>query len=218
MSQSQQAESPQDEPRRDSWAEAWQLAVELATAELAARDLAQVCERAGATWHAGRQVAEITFLGTTYEVAAPGFEIRVPDRADKVDIRERILLLHYLEKAGGRTATGEWIAFSEVPGAELYLGNFRARSADRIARAFGDEPSLLLEAGRALGGVEVKHGDAGVRFEALPHVPALALVWGGDEEFPASGDVLFDGCVVDYLSVEDIVVTAEKLATALCAR
>jgi hypothetical protein len=201
---------------RDSWAEAWGLAVKLAAEDLAARDLAECCRKSGAVWDGDRQVVQVTFLGETYETSAPDFQMRRDGSGEEVDIRERILLLHYLQTAGGSALKGDWIAFSQMPGAELYLGNFRARSADRIGRAFGQEPAQLVGAARALGGVETDLGDAGVRLEALPRVPVQILVWGGDDEFPASGDVLFDASVTDYLPLEDVIVTAEKVATRLC--
>jgi len=138
------------------------------------------------------------------------------DGGPEADIRERIVLLHYLQTAGGIALTGTWMAFSQIPGAQLYLANFQARSGDRLARAFGDEPLRLLEAARELGGVETDSGDVGVRIPALPRAPVLALVWGGDDEFPASGDVLFDSSITDYLPTEDIIVLAEKVVTRLC--
>ncbi|MFH1566355.1 MAG: DUF3786 domain-containing protein, partial [Gemmatimonadota bacterium] len=161
MSQSPRGESPPS-----SWQEAWRLAVELAAGNLATRDLAECCRRSGALWDAGRQVVRVAFLGRPYEVAPPDFAVTVAGSDEAVDIRERILLLHYLQTAGGRGAAGRWIAFSEVPGAELYLGNFRARSADRIGRAFGAVPARLLEAARPIGGVPCEPGDAAVRLEA----------------------------------------------------
>ncbi|MDI6632634.1 MAG: DUF3786 domain-containing protein [Thermoanaerobacteraceae bacterium] len=42
-------------------------------------------------------------------------------------------------------------------------------------------------------------------------------MWGGDEEFPASGGVLFDATVSGYLSTEDCVVLAQAGVSALRA-
>ena len=61
---------------RDSWAEAWGLAVKLAAEDLATRDLAECCRKSCATWDPERQAAQIAFLGETYEVGAPEFEAR----------------------------------------------------------------------------------------------------------------------------------------------
>jgi len=200
---------------RDSWQEAWQLAVDLAVEDLAAADLAERSLMSGATWKADEQVVEIACLNRSCRLASPDFEIQL-DGGPEADIRERILLLHYLQTANGSALTGTWKAFSEIPGAQLYLANFQARSGDRLARAFGSEPHRLLEAAHGLAGVESDIGDAGVRIPALPRAPVLTVVWGGDDEFPPSGDVLFDSSITDYLPTEDIIVLAEKVVTRLC--
>ena len=208
-------QSQPDSPPRDSWQEAWQLAVDLAVEELAAADLAERCLKSGASWRADEQVVEIACMNRSCCLAPPDFEVEVAG-GPEADIRERILLLHYLQKASGSALTGTWMAFSEIPGAQLYLANFQARSGDRLARAFGDEPHRLPEVADGLGGVESDIGDAGVRIPALPRVPVLTVVWKGDDEFPPSGDVLFDSSITDYLPTEDIIVLAEKVVTRLC--
>lgn len=201
--------------QRDSWQEAWQLAVDLAVEDLASADLSERCLKRGAIWRADEQIVEITCLDRPCLLSPPAFEVQV-EGGPEADIRERILLLHYLQTAGGSALTGTWMAFSQIPGAQLYLANFQARSGDRLARAFGEEPHRLLEAAQGLSGVETANGDAGVRIPALPRVPVLVVVWRGDDEFPPAGDVLFDSSITDYLPTEDIIVLAEKVVTRLC--
>jgi hypothetical protein len=37
------------------------------------------------------------------------------------------------------------------------------------------------------------------------------VLWRGDAEFPAAGNLLFDDSVTEYLPVEDIVILAETV-------
>jgi hypothetical protein len=133
----------------------------------------------------------------------------------EVHITERILLLHYLAQASGSPQAGEWVGFEQIPGGELYLRNFRARSVDRLLRTYGEDDAPLPAAAEALGGAPLDLADIAYRIQALPRVPVALTFWRGDEEFPASANLLFDATVAEYLSTEDIVVLAGTVAGRL---
>ncbi|MBT4501308.1 MAG: DUF3786 domain-containing protein [Gemmatimonadetes bacterium] len=207
-------EKLRDNPR-DSWQEAWTTAVELAVDELRQVDLEECCSRSGAVWNREDAVLGLSFLNRAYKVRIPEFDV-ISETGEEAPIREKILLLHYLQTASGTPLKGEWIAFTQVPSGELYLGNFRARSVDRLVRSFDGRETELVEMAEALEGVAGEYGDVSVVLRALPRVPVALVLWRGDEEFPPSGDVLFDATVVDYLPMEDMVVLAEMVASQLC--
>ena len=192
---------------RDSWQEAWQSAIDLSVGELQKADLEERCARSGALWKPEEETIEIDFLNRSYLVRLPTFEVVFAEEAPP--IRERILLLHYLQKASGTKLSGEWIAFTQVPGGELYLGNFRARSVDRLVRAFGGREEKLAEVAGTVGGDTAEYGDVSLQLRGLPQVPVMLVLWRGDEEFPPSGNILFDATVTEYLPTEDMVVLAE---------
>ena len=120
-----------------------------------------------------------------------------------------------METASGASPSQKWITFGEVPGGEIYLPVFRARSIDRMVRAFGGQEAALVEAARAVGGTELDLGDVSVRVQALPRVPVAVVLWRGDDEFPPSGNLLFDASVTTYLPMEDMVVLAGMVASQL---
>jgi len=76
-------------------------------------------------------------------------------------------------------------------------------------------PSRLLDAGAKMGGEKVEYGDVAVNIRAFPFVKPTLIVWGGDEEFTPSANILFDASVTDYLTTEDIVVLCEIMAWKL---
>ena len=86
---------------------------------------------------------------------------------------------------------------------------------DRIGRAYRDREPALVEAVRRLGGGPADFGDVSGVVPALPRVSVMAVLWRGDDEFPAPGTMLFDSTVVEYLPMEDIVVLAGMVATGL---
>jgi len=202
---------------RDSWKEAWTTAIELAVADLQQVDMKERCARSGARWNAEEGVAEVDFLNCIYRVHTPKFEVVLAD-GEEASIREKILLLHYLQTASGAPLSGEWIAFTQVPGGELYLGNFRARSVDRLVRSFDGREQELVAGAEALGGRPGEFGDVSAVLRVLPRVPVAVVFWRGDDEFPPSGDVLFDAKIGDYLPLEDMVVLAEMVVTRLCKK
>ena len=121
-----------------------------------------------------------------------------------------ILLLHYLTLACGTPKTGEWIAFRELPGGEIYNTPFTNRLIRPMAGRFGREPGKLVEAALCLGGRREAFGHASASVDVFPMVPVCFVVWEGDEEIPASGQVLFDRSASAYLDTEDLVVAAAE--------
>jgi hypothetical protein len=203
-----------DLPQRDSWQEAWELAVDLTVAELRRADLAERCRKSGAALRDPAGPAALDFLGQTYLLQPPDFSVTRDGR--EVHITERILLLHYLRNATGKAPTGRWISFAEVPGGQLYMKNFQARSVDRLLRAFGGREQDLLPAAGSVGAQPADLAEISFSVQALPMVPVALAMWRGDDEFPASCNMLFDATVTDYLSIEDTVVLAGIVAGNIC--
>ena len=202
----------------DSWQKAWQLALGLTVEALQKADLQERCAKSGAAWRPDEGAVDLVFLNRTYRIRPPEFDVVRPGDEAEVPIAEKILILHYLQTADGIAPSGEWITFAQVPGGDLYLRVFRARSIDRLVRAFSGREEALVEAAQPVGGCEADYGDVSVEVRAFPNVPVLLTLWRGDEEFPASGNLLFDATVVKYLPMEDMVVLAGMIAGRLCGR
>lgn len=189
------------------------LACEIAWKTLQSSDLGLVCERTGAA-PAGEGALTVRFLNETYRVDRAGQSITGPG-GETVTGRMVALILHYLTQGDGMALTGKEIGFPQVPGAGFYEGPFRGRIVSRIVRRFGADPSLLLKCGMDLGGRKASYGDAAMTFDLFPYVPATLIVWRGDEEFSANANVVFDACIGNYLTVEDVVIGCEELVNRL---
>ena len=66
----------------------------------------------------------------------------------------------------------------------------------------------------SLGGVKEDYGDVSVRFPALPRVPVVMVLWGGDEEFSPRLSVVFDASIDQHLPLDVIY----GLVTEICRR
>ncbi|OIO33944.1 MAG: hypothetical protein COZ37_00370 [bacterium (Candidatus Ratteibacteria) CG_4_10_14_3_um_filter_41_18] len=141
-----------------------------------------------------------------------GEAIRPPHYVDddrKVSSREKIIILHYLNRSKGTLLSDKLIDFREIPGGNLYYSVFESRVHKPFLKFLGEKPSLLLEAGLSLKGTKTNFGDSSVRILAFPKVPIDFIIYQGNEEFLPTCKVLFDSSVYDYLTTEDIVFVCE---------
>jgi len=125
-----------------------------------------------------------------------------PDR--EVPVQEKVLIIHYLNNAGGSRPGGEWITFREVPAGEFYYSAFVKRSIDPLKKIFGGNVDSLKRVAPLLKGDPVPEADTAFSFLPLPLVPVKLLLWKGDDEFPPEATILFDRTVSKFFSAEDI--------------
>ena len=186
-------------------------------------DIKQQCSRGGAHYvHPDRVTIE--YLNQSYAISIPGMEISFGDNLnhgegqenpEDIDLKDRILILHYLITANGTPATGKLIGFKQVPGGLFEYASFSREVLSPLLKHFGNEPELLVEAAANLGGAEAGYGDVAVSIKAFPNVPVVIVLWRGDDEFPPNASILFDSTVADYLSTEDMSVLCERIVERL---
>mgnify|MGYP000710626281 CR=1 FL=1 len=145
----------------------------------------------------------VPFLGTKYHVYYPSGEVRCAGEKKEVPLAYQIILLHYLTHCSPRAVEGRKIAFRELPGGSIYVGPFTKRSINPLVAIFGSKPGKLAEAAGKLGGWTEKMGDLAVTVPVLPKIPITFVLWEGDDEFPPSGNVLFDASAPSHLDTED---------------
>jgi len=191
----------------------YRIAEEEAWRRLVAVDWPAQLARCGAR-RAGALV-ELDFFHLVARVDLGARRIEFAGSGTEMPIWERILVLHYLAATTPLPPPGELIDFKQVPAGGFYFNAYRARTGVPLADAFGAEPGLLLEAGRSLGGEAADFGDAAVRLWPLPRVPVVVLVYGADEEFPATGNLLYEPSVTAYLCTEDIAVLGGQVVGRL---
>lgn len=130
-------------------------------------------------------------------------------------VSSQALLLYYFSNADGSPLTGRWISFAELPDGRVYNQAYQGYSGDLLARRYGADLTGLERASRSLDGERVAYGDLGFVFLALPRVSLLAVLWRADDEFPASGKVLFDSSAVHYLPTDVCAILGSMLTRKL---
>ena len=193
---------------------------DLACQQLKGLDLRERAEKAGAHFEKGPNGKEgrisLNLFNAGYFVDFPGALITSTEKR-VVSLVAKIVLLHYLIKADGRPLSHQLIPYKDIPGGMLYAGVFARRAVEPLIPVFGQSPEAFLDAGFRLGGRKAEYGDVSFVLPALPRIPMTYIVWKGDEEFPATIQLLFDKSVEGYLSLEDIVVVSEMATSRLIA-
>lgn len=149
---------------------------------------------------------QLSFLGEEYLIRHPQGEVEYAAQEQEVALPAQIVLLHYLAQTTPAAPEGGLISFKELPGGNIYVGPFTNRAIRPLLKYFGAQPEQLLAAGEKLGGKPAGVGGFSVTVPALPKIPVTFVVWPGDEEFPPSGNVLFDSSAAKHLPTEDYVV------------
>ncbi len=188
-------------------------ALRMASRAIGQCDPDAVAERSGAYYMREAQEWTLPYLGRRVYVARDGGTIRSERPVTKT---ERLLILHYLMKAGGMPIKNQFLAFRDIPmGGSLYAPTFESRAVEELRAAFGAVPERIFDHMEALGGHKNTIGDVSVTLPVLPRLPIHFVIWAGDEEFPPSASILFDASISDYLVVEDVVMLGSIAAYAL---
>ena len=209
--------TPLSLPKKKGYDRAYEQAYHMAAEELVAtEDVPAQCLRSGAEYHKSnsREAIIIKYLNQSYLITFPHVEVTAVDNSDAVPIKDKLLILHYINTARG-TPPADAITFRDLPEGAVYFPTFSRRTIIPLVNHFGKSPELLLRAGTTLGGYQVDQGDVGIKIIAFPRVPVTVIIWKGDEELPATGNILFNANIVDYLPIEDIIVLSETITWKL---
>lgn len=188
-----------------------------AAMKLASLSPAETAIKSGATvaaLGAGHAIS-LFFFRDNVTITHPDISVTFHDRNDDVPMWAKILILHYLVRAGGAPHSGAQITFKQLEGGMGYYTAFQRRSITPLLGLFGDAMDQFLTAGAAAGGVPAPVGDCALTFRAFPKVDVTFALWRGDDEFPPSGSVIFDSSVQDYLSTEDVAVLCNMIAVSI---
>ncbi len=139
------------------------------------------------------------------------------DGIEPEDHRDKILLYNYVSSGGGRNLSNDWLGLESLPNSISKIKTLATYCEDRLAQIFEpDQPKIFKNLIGKIGGQIVQNNSA--TFTAiipiLPMLPQYILFWQAEPEdnFPAKVKVLFDRFVMDFLDIESLVFSAERLA------
>jgi hypothetical protein len=194
--------------------ENYQTALNMAWECLTALDFEEVAKRSNATLALDGDGFVLTFFSKEYRISPSRRIVSGPDDRE-VKSFIAVLLLHYLAYARDIEPAGELITFRDLEGGDVYYDAFLRRSVIPITNVFGSNSEALSEAGEKIKAEPVKYGDVSLLINVLPKVPVTVILWEGDDEVPASSNILFDASIKELLPTEDVAVIGGFVASIL---
>jgi len=188
-------------------------ALQLAWNDLEARNLAEVAANAGGEMK-DEDLVLMHFV--TACVVSPR-ERSITEKDEELAPPVKLLVLHYLLGCDSRVPAGKPITFAQVPSGDIYFAAYKPRVVDRLSEEFGGDPQRLERAGGRLGAERLPMGDASIRLRVFPKMPIIVTIWKGDDELPASANLLFDELAPSILPTEDLAVLGAHVVQRLRA-
>jgi hypothetical protein len=181
---------------------------------VATEDPAVIARRCGAKLSAGELCLD--YWGDTVRIRWPDMHMFNETRDRPCSVFDGALLLYYLKTADGVPLADRWVSFRELPGGGFYHQAFQGYSGDRLARTLGSQPEHYERAATTLGGVSLS-GLSGLAyaFMPLPRFPVAALLWPGDDEFPARASILFDAEACHYMTIDGCALLGSGLVSRI---
>lgn len=198
---------------KNNFEKAYDEAFTLASKMLLKKDIVECCADSGAmiTLQSYNTLRiKIDFLNRIININLPSVLFTAEDSA-AISIWEKILILHYLCNANGSPQKNSLINFKQIKEGLLYYPSFERRCIKPFMRLFTKDQALAYRNALRIGGEKVDFGDFALKFNPFPRVSLIYMVWNGDNEIPADGNILFDSSIKEYLSAEDIVVLCQYI-------
>jgi len=123
--------------------------------------------------------------------------------------RERLLILHhlYFHKVDAENS-GCMVAFRDLCECSVFEPAYQKMVLVPFASYFSGKTQLLRERALCMGGQLGTCGDVSFTVNAFPLISLQFIFWDGDEEFPATANILFDRNIAWFIHPESVSVLA----------
>jgi hypothetical protein len=162
------------------------------------------------------QQIQFSYWGQAVAISLPDLRAWKLSDGSECSVYDAGMLLYYLRQADGTPMADRWIGYRELPGGSFYSQAFQGYSGDRLARTLGEKPDEYVRAAISLDGIALT-GLPGMAyaFLPLPRIRLAAILYPGDEEFPARASILFDAAASHYMTTDGLALLGSGLAGRL---
>lgn len=186
--------------------------------ELRKRQPFDLARRIGAIYTPAGDTAgefKLTFWNRDVVVRFPDFIALEADSKEELNTFDQTMLLYYFHLSDGKRQAGTWIAFTELPDGKFYTQAYQGYTGGELTRAFGNNADRFIEAAERLGGRREFFGNIAFSYQILPRIAIMVVCWLGDEDFPASYNVLFDASAGHHLTTDACAILGSTLTKML---
>ena len=184
--------------------------------KIAPLDLAAIAASLGATYDSTKSPEILEFLYLGRQIRFSKNDILMAGKP-LVDPRDQILLYNYISSCGGRKPDNNWIGMESMPNSISKIKTLARYCEEKLAPCLdGLNDENIKQIAKRLNGViePDSTADLVMTVPVLPMIPERIIFWAEEPEdgFPAKVKVLFDENVLDFLDLESLVFTAERMA------
>lgn len=186
--------------------------------KISALDFAHIAAPLGATLCGeNNQTLSFSFLAQEVRLNRQGILL---DGHPPEDPRDQILIYNYIHSQGGAAPTLDWIGLETLPNSISKVRTLATYCENRLAELFVNlAVERIISACNRLGGEAHPAPSAtlGCIIPVLPRIPQYLVYWEAEPEdgFPAKVKILFDRQVLNFLDLESLIFSAERLADRL---
>lgn len=158
---------------------------------------------------------DVHFINRDIHVSYPDAKVTDNANGEEIDVIGKIIVLHHAVYSKGGGMVDHNISYKELPSGEIYNTPFTNRCIRALVGIFAPNLDALKKAVEATEHKTERHGDFSCTIQVLPKVPITLIVYEADDEFPADGNILFNGNAANHLHTEDYTQISAYLVSAL---
>jgi len=146
-------------------------------------------------------------LGQSVLLTYPFWTVLDAQTNQSLPLPLQALALYYFTHADGFPLELRWVSFADLPDGRFYNQAYQGYTGRELGRVFQNDLEAFSRAAGMAGGILLPRdreapGDRAFIFHTLPRVSLLTAYWLGDEDFPASAQVLFQASSPHYLPTD----------------
>jgi hypothetical protein len=187
-------------------------------AKLRIADPNSLAKNTGSTYIAvdeGRGEFLLSLWAQEIRLSFPDFQGCYLQKGQPLGLLDEAMLAYYFTLSDGTLPEGRWISFSELPNGNFYAQAFQGYTGNKLLKIFREDIKSFSRAAVEINGLRVNFADRAFIFKALPFVSLMAACWQGDEDFPPSYRLLFNGAAPHHLSTDACAILGSTLTGRL---
>lgn len=158
---------------------------------------------------------KLRFLDSNIYIQYPSGMIYKNNKKLNEDIALNILVIRFLIKGIYINQTNIYLSYKETVGGYVYYSNFKSRTIKSFINKYKDDFNLLKKHMEKIKAEKLDMGDMSYKVRFLNEVYVVFILWYGDEEFEAEGNILFDSNINSYFNAEDLAVIPDIILNNL---
>ena len=181
-------------------------------------DYAETTQRAKCEYLSDKEYYIVKLINTEYVVDLPDRKVySCPEGSEQkpATFLEELCILSYLINAKEIPLADKLVKGETLPGGQFFFRGVHKLPTEKLEKAFGERPQVLLEVSEQFNAEKCEFGDASISLFILPRLPLTIVIWRGDEEFEARASILFDRTAGSQMPLDALLASVNLVVDGL---